>query len=47
VQNRISKIEVPKGWTIERALIAPMGVEASVREFDFFHHIMTLDEMGF
>lgn len=34
------------GTTLEKALIAPMGVEQAVRDSGYFHHIVTLEDFA-
>lgn len=46
VNKKIEKIKVPKGWTLELALIAPYGADNSVKELDYFHHILTLEDFN-
>lgn len=45
VETKAKKISVPKGYTLEKVLIAPNGVDRSVETCGYFHKIITLDEL--
>ncbi len=38
VEKKCSLIELPHGYTLEKALISRFGPEKAVRELDYFHH---------
>ncbi len=38
VKKKCALIDVPRGYTLETALISRFGPEKALREFDYFHH---------
>lgn len=44
-QAKCDLMKVPRGYTLEKALIAPYGAHQSVIETNFFHHILTLEDI--
>lgn len=44
VQNKCDLLEVPHGYTVEKALISRVGPEKAVRELDYFHHYVTVND---
>lgn len=45
VQNKIKKMKIPPGITIEPVLITVNGVEKSVEKIDYFHAILTIEDL--
>ncbi|OFZ78491.1 MAG: hypothetical protein A2583_05375 [Bdellovibrionales bacterium RIFOXYD1_FULL_53_11] len=44
VERKCQLIRVPRGFTLERAVIAPYGITAEVEKSGYFHHVMTLED---
>lgn len=45
VQNKINKMNIPNGVTIEPILITVNGVDKSVEKIDYFHAILTIEDL--
>ena len=45
MENKLAKLVVPRGWTLERAIIAPFGVDQSVKQLEYFHHIIEMEDL--
>jgi len=45
VERKCRLLKIPRGYTLERALISLYGPDKVLRESDYFHHIVTLKEM--
>lgn len=44
VERKCSLISVPKGYTLERALISQHGPDESLKALKYFHHSITVDD---
>ena len=44
VKTKCDLIEIPKGYTLETALISKLGPVAALRELDFFHHYVVEED---
>ena len=44
VEKKVQLLNIPKSITLEKALITIEGVEKSVAESGYFHHILTLED---
>ena len=45
VENKVKLIKTSRGHAIEKALISPYGPEQALQELDYFHHILTLEDL--
>ncbi len=45
VERKCRLLKIPRGHTVERALISIYGPDKSLRESDYFHHIVTLKDI--
>lgn len=43
VERKVKLFQVPKGYTLEKALICLGGVETSLKESEYFHHILPIE----
>lgn len=44
VERKISKLSVPRGWSVKKVLIAPRGATSAVVESEYFDKIMTTED---
>ena len=44
VKKKCDLIDVPRGYTLETALISRFGPEKALRELDYFHHYVQAAE---
>ena len=45
IERKCKLIKIPKGFTIEKALISRFGPCNSLRDADYFHHYVSVDDM--
>lgn len=45
VKRKAELFPLPKGYTLELALIAPSGAERALKDTEYFHHILTLPDL--
>jgi AAA+ ATPase superfamily predicted ATPase len=45
VERRCSLLKVPRGHTVERALVSLYGPDTALRDAGYFHHYLTLKEL--
>ena len=45
MERKCSLIELPRGHTIEKALISLYGPDKSLKDADYFHHFVSLDDI--
>ena len=45
VELKASLLKVPTGFTLEKALISVFGPDQSLRELEYFHHSITLENL--
>jgi len=44
VDRKCALVRVPRGYTLERALISRYGADNSLKQLDYFNHIITIDD---
>jgi AAA+ ATPase superfamily predicted ATPase len=44
-QKKLSRIEVPRGISIEKVLITVNGADASVKKLEYFNHILQIEDL--
>ncbi len=45
MESKINKFQIPKGYTLERALISFSGQSKALKDSDYFHHSLSLKEI--
>ena len=45
VEKKCQLIEIPKGYTLERALISRFGPNKALKASEYFHHVIQVDDM--
>lgn len=45
VEKKARLLKIPKGYSLEKVLIAPNGAEKSVKESEYFHQILELKDL--
>jgi len=45
MERKCSLFKAPRGYTVEKALISLYGPDESLKNTDYFHHIVTLDDI--
>jgi hypothetical protein len=45
VEYKCKLLTVPRGYTIERALITRFGVDSSLQELNYFHHVVEIKDL--
>lgn len=45
VERKIKLLKIPKGFTLEKVLIAPHGADSIVQGADYFHQILTIKDL--
>jgi hypothetical protein len=45
VKRKIELFPLPPGYTLETVLISPRGPDRSLRNADFFHHFVRLQDL--
>jgi len=43
-EKKLKNFKINRGYTLEKALIAPNGVDTSVKKSDYFHHIIEMEQ---
>ncbi len=45
VERKLNLLKVPRGYTVEKALISLYGSDQSLKDSEYFHHEVTLDQI--
>ncbi|MBL6991660.1 MAG: AAA family ATPase [Bacteriovoracaceae bacterium] len=45
VQKKCDLLHVPFGHTLEKALVTTVGIDQSTANLDYFHHVLTIDDL--
>lgn len=44
VERKCALIQLPRGYTMEKALITRFGIDDALKTLNYFHHVLTIDD---
>jgi len=45
VKRKVKLLKMPRGYSVETALITVHGIDSSLEESDYFDHVVSLNEI--